>query len=195
MTISTLRTNRSSRRAFTLAEVIVAAAISVFVLAGVLSAFVMIGRSGFAASSYSELEAQTRSALDLFGQDVRKATDVKWNSERSVTLFVALATRASTPVTYAYDPASGCFLRWLGDAESDLPRRVLIRNVAPDFAFHRFKLETASEPDTDAAATTDLETKQLEVTLRATRTGATTVATNQAARSARYILRNKRVTN
>lgn len=217
MTISILRTKRGAGRpggsipaprrlprrrvddgAFTLAEVMIAATISTFVLAGVLSAFLMIGRSGFLASSYSELESETRRALEIFGNDARKATDIRWNSSSNVTLWVATATNASNPVTYAYDrdgtgSTKGCFYRVVGEADSTLPRRILVRNVNPDFLFERFKLEQSGE--TDNRATSDLETKQLQVTLRATRSGSTTVAANQTALSARYILRNKRVAN
>lgn len=210
MTISTPRTKshpagrdsarpRPSRHGgFTLTEVIIAATLSTVVLAGVLSAFLMIGRTGFVASSYSELEAQTRRGLETFGNDVRKATDIRWNSSQSITLSVATAGSASSLVTYAYDtaagsPTEGCFYRVIGDAASTEPRRVLIRNVASDFAFQRFKLEQTGQ--TDNTATSDLETKQLQVTLRASRTGVTTVAANQSALSARYVLRNKRVAN
>ena len=175
-----------------------AATLSSFVLAGVLSAFLMIGRSGFLASSYSELEAQTRTALEIFGEDVRKSSDLHWNSSQSITLYVTTSTNQSVLVTYAYDaePTSatyGAFYRMLGDTTSTQPRRVLIRSVAPDFAFQRYKLEQSAVIDNTAAS--DLETKQIQVTLRASRTGATAAVANQAALSARYILRNKRVSN
>jgi len=185
-------------RGFTLVEVMVAATISTFVLAGVLSAFLMVGRSGFIASSYSELEAQTRRALEIFGEDVRKSADIHWNSSQSITLYVTTPTAALAPVTFAYDAdrtsaTHGCFYRVAGEATSTQPRRVLLRQVAPDFAFQRFKLERGG--NTENSAATDLETKQIQVTMRASRTGATTVAANQSALSARYILRNKRVSN
>ena len=190
---------KKSRRGFTLTEVLISATISTFVLAGVLSAFVMIGRSGFLASSYSELESETRRGLEIFAADVRKATDIRWNSAQSVTLMVATRTNATTPTTYAYDNVPGsttyqAFYRVLGEATSTEPRRTLIRNVAPDFSFQRFRLEASG--NTDNAATNDLETKLLQVTLRATRGGAAgNIAANQTALSARYVLRNKRVSN
>jgi Tfp pilus assembly protein PilW len=176
----------------------VASSLSLMVLAGVLSAFLMIGRSGFLASSYSELENETRRALEIFGNDARKAKDIHWNTSQSVTLYVATASSATTVVTYAYDsdPSSatnGSFYRVLGDSESTNPRLVLVRRVAADFAFQRFKLEQSGVDDN--TATTDLETKQIQIAMRASRTGATTVAANQAALSACYILRNKRVSN
>jgi prepilin-type N-terminal cleavage/methylation domain-containing protein len=202
MTISTPPINPSRRAArrfgFTLVEVMVSATISTVILAGVLTAFVYIGRSGFAASSYAEMEGQTRTALQIFGDDVRKATDIRTNNTRSITLWVATATSGTTLVTYAYDTDAAsttyqCFYRLVGDATSTLPRRVLIRNVASDFAIQRYKLEQSGV--TDNTASNDRETKQIEVTLRATRTGTTVVAANQSALSARYILRNKRVSN
>jgi hypothetical protein len=81
-----------------------------------------------------------------------------------------------------------------GEQDSPLPRLVLIRNVAGDFAFQRFKLEQPGVAENIAAS--DLETKQLQITLRSTRARANAaVAANQSALSARYILRNKRVSN
>jgi len=176
----------------------IAAGLSAFILAGVLTTFVMIGRSGYLASSYSELQDQTRRALDIFGEDVRKAADIRWNNAQSVTLSVVTSTNAVNLVTYAYDsepnsPTKGAFYRLVGDAASTAPRLPLVRNVAPDFAFQRFKLEQSS--GVENAATSDLETKQIQVTFRTSRTGITTVASNQSALSARYVLRNKRVSN
>jgi hypothetical protein len=188
----------AARRAFTLVEVMMASTLATFILAGVLSAFLMLGRTGFAASNYSALDAETRRALEIFGDDVRKATDVHWNSSQSITLWMATSTSATTLATYAYDtdPASRtyqCFYRVAGDATSTLPRRTLVHNVASDFVFARFKLEQSGVSDN--TATSDLETKQIQLTLRASRTGNTAVAANQTALSARYILRNKHVSN
>lgn len=190
--------SRPPTAAFTLTEVMISAALSTVVLAGVLSAFLLMGRSGYAASSYSELQSQTRRALDIFGEDTRKAADIRWNSAQSITLSVVAAGSGVTLVTYAYDanPASGTyqsFYRKLGDAASAAAPLILVRNVGSDFAFKRYKLERAGS--TDNTATSDLETKQIEVTFRVARTGVTTVAANQSALSARYILRNKRVSN
>ena len=57
MTISTPRTDpspraaRSRRAAFTLVEVMVSASLGTMVLAGVMSAFLFIGRTGFNAGN------------------------------------------------------------------------------------------------------------------------------------------------
>lgn len=199
MTISTPRIERTrGDAAFTLTEVMISAALSTLVLAGVLSAFLMMGRSGFLSSSYSELQNQTRRALDIFGEDVRKAADLRWNSAQSITLSLATAGTGVSTVTYIYDndPASAtyaCFYRKLGDAASTSSPLILIRGVASDFAFQRFKLEQST--GTDNTASSDLETKQIQVTFRVARAGVTTVTATQSALSARYVLRNKRVSN
>jgi prepilin-type N-terminal cleavage/methylation domain-containing protein len=184
----------SPRRAgFTLTEVIVATALTGLVLAGVLSAFLFIGRTGFRASSVSEMENDVRRGLEVFAQDARNASDVHWNNGQSLTLLLPAGA-----VTYAYDSApnsdtAGTFYRVDGDASSGQPRRVLVRNVAPDFAFMRYKLEQPGVPDN--AAANDLETKQIQVAFRAQRPSVATATVSQQAFSARYLLRNKRVSN
>lgn len=184
-------TPRARAGGFTLVEVLIASTLSTFVLAGVLSAFLFLARTSFRSSGYSEMEAEVRRGLDAFARDTRNATDVHWNSAQSITLTVS-----GTPVTYAYDsdPASvttGSFYRQAGDTGQ--PRTVLIRNVAPEFSFKRYKLEQPGV--TDNTAGNDPETKLLQLTLRATRTNVATVGASDSAVSARYMLRNKRVAN
>ena len=186
------------QRGFTLSEVIIATTLSGFVLVGVLSAFLMLGRSGFLAGAYSEMDGEIRRGLEVFGEDVRKANGVHWNDAQSITLSVVLAGGNVGAVTYGYDadPTSRtyrCFYRVVGDTTSTLPRLALVHGVGSDLAFHRFKLVQPGVVDN--AATTDLETKQLQVTLRASRSGVTTALASQSAVSAAYTMRNKRVTN
>lgn len=190
MTISTPRTNPRPA-GFTLVEVLIAATLSTFVLAGVLSAFLFLARTSFRSSGYSEMEAEVRRGLDTFARDTRNATDVHWNSAQSITLTVS-----GVPVTYAYDGDAasgtfGSFYRLAGDATQ--PRTVLIRSVTPDFAFQRYKL--AQPGVSDNTAGNDSETKLLQLTVRATRTSVATVGAGNSAVSARYMLRNKRVAN
>jgi type II secretory pathway pseudopilin PulG len=187
----------AARRAFTLAEVLLATALSGFVLAAVLSAFLFLGRTGLRASGASEMENQVRRALETFAEEARLATDIRWNSAQSVT-FTLPAGSPATQVTYAYDadPRSAtyqAFYRLVGDAASTAPRRALVRGVAADFSFRRYKLEQTGVSDN--AAANDAETKQIQIVLRAERTHAITAGASQSVASARFILRNKRVSN
>ena len=65
-------------------------------------------------------------------------------------------------------------------------RRILVRDVT-DFAFRRYKVVNG----VDYTAANDLETKQLQITLRAVRSRSTTVDATNAVLSARVVLRNK----
>ncbi len=178
-------------KGFTLVEVLIAATLSTLVLAAVLSSFLFLARTSFRSSGYSEMEAEVRRGMDTFARDTRNATEVHWNSAQSITLTVS-----GSPVTYAYDSDAasntcGSFYRLAGDAGQ--PRTVLIRSVAPEFAFKRYKLEQPGVSDNTAS--NDSETKLLQLTLRATRTNVATVGASNSAISARYMLRNKRVAN
>lgn len=163
-----------------------------FILVAVLGSFLMIGRNGYNAASYSIMEAEARRALETFSEEARMASNIAWNSSTSVTFTVAGAT--SYRVTYAYDSSSSgatahCFYRLLGTASSTATKLILVRNVS-DFAYRRYKVVNGA----DYSATNDLETKQIQITLRSIRTGITTVATTNAVLSARVVLRNKAVT-
>lgn len=195
--IPAARGGGAATAAFTLAEVLIAATLSAFVLAAVMSSFVFLGRTGFRASSLSELEAEVRRGLETFAEEARLARDVHWNNSQSVTLTLPSGSPATT-VTYGYDSDMSsstyqAFYRVVGDATSTQPRTALIRHLAADFAFKRYKLETAS--GTSNIAANDTETKQLQIVLRAERTSGAIAATDQSITSARYILRNKRVSN
>lgn len=168
----------------------IAAALSVFVLSAILSTFLLIGRTGLNASAYAEMNASLRSAVERFNHDARLAADLRWTDQRRLT-FVPPAG-LGPEITYAYeaDPARmenpGRLLRIVGDGATE----VLVENIAPDFAFARYRLPA---PGTDEAqpATNDLETKQVEMRLRAFRSGPGTPTASQMAGSARCVLRNK----
>lgn len=178
------------RRAFTLVELLVATGLSGFILTAILTTFAMLGRSGYNAANYSVMEAEARRALETFSEEARLASNITWTSANSITLTVVTAS-GTTLVTYAYDPATTgntaqCFYRLAGAASSASSRLILVRGVS-DFAFRRYKVVNGA----DFSAANDLETKQIQITLRSVRTGATTVAATNAVLSARVVLRNK----
>lgn len=184
--------NRPNQRGFTLVEMMVGATIGAFVLAAILSTFLMLGRNGYNAANYSMMEAEARRALETFSEEARMASDLTWNSSTSVTLTVYAST-GTYLVTYAYDSSTSgataqSFYRQTGAASGAGAKTVLVRNVT-EFAYRRYKVVNG----VDYAASNDIETKQIQITLRSIRTGITTVATTNAVLSARVVLRNKAV--
>lgn len=199
MTTSTIR-SKPAVRAFTLVEVLIAASISSLVLAGVMSTFLMLGRSGANVANYSVMEAQSRRALEEFSQDLRMASAVTWNSATSITLTVPNNYPGTGgKVTYAYDsgtsktnPSAQSFYRLPGDHAADsalttdtarAARTRLIKNVV-NFTFSRF--DRINNP-----ATLDTTTKRIQLSMTARTTSNTAVGASNIILSASYILRNK----
>jgi prepilin-type N-terminal cleavage/methylation domain-containing protein len=179
-------------RGFTLSEVMIASTLGVIVLAAIMSTFLMLGRSGYNAANYSMMEAESRRALERFSNEARMANDITWNSSSSITLRVVTGSTTQL-VTYAYDNSTSgataqTFYRKLGNAASTSTPLVLVRNVS-EFSFRRYKVVNG----VDFTANNNLETKQIQITLRSVRTGVTTVAATNAVLSARIVLRNKAV--
>lgn len=176
-------------RGFTLPEVMIGASLGAIVLAGVLSAFLMLGRSGVNVANYSMSESEIRRGLEDFAQDARMAGNITWNSSTSITLTVPNNYATSgNKVTYAWDSSgsgstAGCFYRQPGTASSGAAKTIYVRNVT-SFEFMRYNR-------LDAAATTDAETKRIQLSLNVRRTGPTVVAANTSGISASYLLRNK----
>ncbi|MDI1320454.1 MAG: prepilin-type N-terminal cleavage/methylation domain-containing protein [bacterium] len=181
---------------FTLVEMMIGAALSSFILAGVLSTFLFLGRSGANMQNYSDMESQSRKALEIFAEDVRQANAIAWNSAVSVTLTVNTAA-----VVYEYVNAAAAtstrpegFYRTIAGND-----RRLISGITPgSCSYKAYSVADSVNPlplvtaaNLTAASST---TKQLQLSLECTRTNVTVVAATNSVLSARFILRNKIVT-
>lgn len=198
MTTTTLSPARNSRRygtaGFTLVEVMVSAFIGAWILAAVMTTFLFMGRSGANVQNYNDMEVQARNALEFFAEDTRQASGVVWNSTQSVTLTVG-----TNLVTYAYDSTARTFRRTVVDTvpspDVTTSDRVIVTGIT-SFAFSAYNISGASVAISDATERTAANgtTKQLQISLEAARTNTTVVAATNTVLSARFILRNKRVT-
>lgn len=183
---------RARTAGFTLSEVLIASTLSLLVLAGVLTAFLFLGRTGLAAGQYQAMETELRQGLELFSDDVRRATAIRWTSSWQIALDVPASDGATLAITYLFEPAgptalTGRFYR----VDSAGKRRPLVNDVSRDFTFKRYRIDNSGGGETPAA--NDLETKQLQISLRTLRDAPGGPALTQAAISARYVLRNKTV--
>lgn len=181
-------TNPAGRaRGFTLVEVLVGSTLASFVLAGALSTFLMLGRSGMNVAYYSQMETQIRRSLETFSQDLRMAGNVTWNSASSITLTVIDSYTTVIPVntvTYAYDSTAKNFYYVPGSDGTATTGKVVLLNGVSSFTFTRFNR-------LDTAAATDADTKRIQVSLNASYGRQTLVGSSQSALSASFILRNK----
>lgn len=180
------RPSLASRAGFTLVEVMVGAALGSIILAAVLSTFLFLLRSGENLGNYNDMQTQARYATEVFAEDVRQASAITWTSSTAMTLTVN-----STSVTYAYDSANGNFNRTVGTTTTNLITGI----VSGSFSFTAYSIAAP----TTALSFSDLtnaskNTKQVQISLRASRTTTTVVSATNLILSARYILRNKIVT-
>jgi len=179
---------RRSRRGFTLVELMVSATLAAFVLAGILSTFLFLGRSGANLRNYSDMESQARKALEIFAQDARQASAITWNSSTSVTLTVNAMN-----ITYSHSSTHQNFTRTIGAFSG----QALITGVAAgSFTFRAFNIAGSEMPLGTAAERTaaSSSTKQLQISLEASRSTTTVTTATNLVLSARYVLRNKIVT-
>jgi hypothetical protein len=175
-----------------LVEILIGATLASFVLAGVISTFVFLGRSGLNIQNYNDMESQARKALEIFAEDVRQASSITWSSATTVSLIINTST-----VTYGYNSTAKTFVK-----DAGLPtEKVLITGVTR-FEFRGYSI--TGNPITDfssAAALTvaNRSTKQLQISLEAARyldfaSQRRNIAASNTVLSARFILRNKIVT-
>ena len=188
MTTSTT-TPRSPGRGFTLVEVMVAASIGSIVMAGVMSTFLMLGRSGTNIVAYTTMDAQTRRALEDFAQDVRMASDATWNSDTSMTFTVPdNYTSDGNQVTYAWDNTANSatyhyFYRKPGDDTATTTKTTYIANVT-SFVFYRYDR-------LNVATTSNAATKRVQINMTITSRNTTVVNATDTTLSASFVLRNK----
>ena len=190
MTISTMvPSGRKRLPGFTLVEMMIGGTIGSFVLIGVLSTFLFLGRSGANLSAYTTMDAQTRRALEDLSQDLRMASGITWNSNSSITLTVPdNYTSNANQVTYAWGTTPNSttfhyFYRMPGTASSTATSTRYIANVT-SLTFSRFYR-------LNVTATTDAETKRIQLTTTISSSSSTVPAATDTTISASFVLRNK----
>jgi hypothetical protein len=194
MTTSTRAPASARRRSgFTLIELIIATTRSSLVLVGVMSTFLFLARASVAAANYSDMEVETRAAIEIFARDVRMASNVTWNSDDSVTLAVDTAT-GRTNVTYAYN----------ANAVSGRPARSFTRTIGANtevlvtgirvFEYTAYKINTEAISLASINTATNQMTKQIQISMEIERRRPTVALTTDKVISARFVLRNKAVT-
>lgn len=168
-------------RGFTLTEVMVAMSLGLMISAAVLSSFGFIGRSSLGIAHYSNMNSESRNGLEHFARDVRAAQGISGFSETNLTLHVP-DSGGIRQTTYRYNTDTKAFERVndAGDVEK-------LMSHVEEFIFRRYNV-------LQSEASNDLETKQIQLQLKMVRP-VLQRETSDKVISARYIMRNKRVSN
>ena len=194
--LSNLPRQRRQSRAFTLVEVLIAASLGAIVMAGVISASLMLIRSGVRVSNYSMMEAQTRRAFEQMGIDARMA-----NSFTSIyTSGVITAFTLTIPsndlitqrqVTYGYDttsdPLHKKFFMVPGSNPAVTTGRLNLVGEVSGLTFLRYDTSNTLIP---ASTTSDATVKHIQVSISVSRATTGVAAATQVIRSSAFTLRN-----
>ena len=195
---------RAARRAFTLVEVMIATSIGSMLLLGVLTSFLMLGRSGVNAANYATAENKVRRGLEIFSQDVRMAYSTTWPTGTVYTGATGTPTAGMlcSPilvfgipgqgyVSYVYDtspssPTYQCLYKIACEyslQNPSTPKQILVTNITSlAFVFYN---------RTYGPATSFNDTKLVELTMNVLYARATLVAANTNLVSASFTMRNK----
>ena len=182
------------KSAFTLVELMVGLTLGVMVLAGVLGAYIFFCRTGVAIAQYYDMEDESRTTMQVFGQDVRQAKAINWGSVSSMTLTLP----DNSTVIYAYDAGTNFFKRTKATSV------VILASGIDSFAFKAYsalnlnvsngpaEISLASVADSVAARTaanTNTSMVRIQIVLR--RNASSQVYSTAQAITAAYALRNK----
>jgi prepilin-type N-terminal cleavage/methylation domain-containing protein len=195
-----MKTRGNKRKGFTLAEVMMAASISTFLLASAYATVFSLAKGSGSMVNFSEMNTQSRMALELFGRDMRMAADVLQEDWGSTSIVVRQRLKDNTfqDIRYAFIQGAGGgkghFRRevWSEYTPDDpdsylVEERVLLYDVDElAINFYRYvRSETAISP---------LETKHVQLEAKLQREVLGITNTNYII-SARFMMRNKDVTN
>ena len=186
MTITTQRASLHSqgrrKSGFTLPELLITLVISSIILAAVFSSYIFLAKSCISILDYSDMDTEARESLEVFSREARQAQDISGFSVNGCTLTVPMLGSSYT-VDYSYVSADRTFYRAYGTSQ----QKALITGIDA-FSLQRFNLN-------HVAAANDLETKQLQLDIRSERSGNPKFRATNNVLSARFIMRNKQVSN
>jgi prepilin-type N-terminal cleavage/methylation domain-containing protein len=194
---------KNANAGFSLVEILVAMTISVFILASSYATIISLAKGSESMINFSEMNTQTRSALEMFGRDARMCKNVL---DFSATKFTGLreiwdpstSTYVDRYVSYEHVPTAGTFKRTVyakkplvGGLGAVISSDDLLFDVE-EMNFYYYRLVDPEIPDYDPIALTKLEVKHVQLEAKLKRTVLNLDNTNYII-SARFKMRNKDV--
>ncbi len=180
---------------FTLTELMIAASLGSIILAGVLSSFLMLVRSGVRTSNYSVMETETRRAFEQMGIDSRMANNLVSNFTGNVITSFTLTIPSEDllsqrQVTYGYDTSDSTnqklFMVPGSDPTVTTGRLNLVSHIT-NLTFLRYDTSDTLIP---ASTTSDAGVKHIQISVSVSRSASGVSAATQVIRSSAFTLRN-----
>ncbi|MGY8695486.1 MAG: prepilin-type N-terminal cleavage/methylation domain-containing protein [Verrucomicrobiia bacterium] len=171
----------SKKSGFTLMELMLAIGIGGIILAGAAASLNLWARSAVSIGNYADMSGSCRRSLDVFASDVRMADDVSVSSSGTFTFTAYDASNNKVTVNYTFDNAADELVRTYDGTST-----ILLSNVN-QFALSYFDLTRNSTTNALSVKEVQIEAILLKKTLNLSNTDEII--------SARFILRNRRVSN
>lgn len=177
---------------FTLAELLVATAISGVVLASMVGTFLTFAVGARSVGAYTEMSKDSRKVLEYFARDMRAAEDVTTADASTLEVtFPDTGFYAGSSVTYDYDKEAKLLFRIEEDSSGvEISNQLLLEGVE-QFVFSYFDpLGRSLSVDTPSLL---LSVKSVQVDAEILRDISRAEATDYII-SARFMMRNRPVT-
>lgn len=187
MAVSPVRNNRG----FTLTEVMVSSALTLIVISGILATLLLFVRNGYQLSSYTEMEQSSRRVLESFGKDARMAQSATWNNSATNITFRVLNTAGT-----GYDNVT-YFLDGTDFKRTSTSGTTVMMSGVTSFTLTGYRISDGTrvfDPANTGSVSWVIasnDTKQVQLTMVASRTRSTVANSSQKIISARFNLRNK----
>jgi prepilin-type N-terminal cleavage/methylation domain-containing protein len=177
--MSRISVHSSRRRGFTLVELMVATSVSAIVFAGILAAYLFMGRNLTRLVNTQQQEAQSRRALRQFTQDVSAGTQI--SVPASGQLWVTKPTASgTTTIKYVYSSGTGTLVR-----NDGADQKILSSLTALSYVFYSESGATVTASNLQSAKSVQLTfSSSIGTSNAGTQSQITTV-------SPRVVLRNK----
>lgn len=179
-------------------EVMVATTISMFILASSYATIMSLAKGSQSMINFSEMNSQTRVALEMFGRDARMASDVTTATANTLTVEKKLYINSinayrNCSITYAFVSAANTFRRTVIrlDTGATLEDRILLYDV-DELKFTYYSLINPNDPWVSPIANNNLEVKHVQLEAKLQRNVLNIDNTNYII-SARFMMRNKDV--
>jgi prepilin-type N-terminal cleavage/methylation domain-containing protein len=197
MTTSSLkvRFGRNRLAGFTFVELMIAASIGSIILAGVLTSFLLLVRSGVRTSNYSVMETETRRAFEQLGIDARMASAFSSTfTSGAITSFTLTIPNndltAVRQVTYGYDTSDSTNKKLFfvpGSNPNATSGRLVLVSKVNALTFLRYDATNTLIP---SSTSSDAGVKHIQVSVSVSRSDVGVAAATQVIRSSAFTIRN-----